>query len=158
MFFTQIQVQLIKKAWFAGTTKPKFESLFSQLWFNVLFHDRSILEFNHGLTDSLFIIVQQNFRTFHVVMVNPCYYFECTVSFIILSAASEVRVLDNFDETILKHGVLNPRISNKYFNCPISSYICLWPFCSLFQEKLSFHLCKLQKLRFHSVGCRGWIG
>ena len=112
------------------------------------------------LIDALFNIVWRNFRKCSVEMVNQCSCFECTVSFI-MSVANEMKDLENLDKRISNHGVLNPRISDKCINSSIFSYtailICLWPLCSLFQEKLSFLFCQLQKI-FHSVGCRGWLG
>ena len=160
MLLPRIDFHLIKVSYVAETPKPGFKSALYRLWFNVLIHGRSTLEFNHMLIDALFNIVWRNFRKCSVEMVNQCSCFECTVSFI-MSVANEMKDLENLDKRISNHGVLNPRISDKYINSSIFSYtailICLWPLCSLFQEKLSFLFCQLQKI-FHSVGCRGWLG
>ena len=123
-----MHVHLIKIACFAATTIPEFQSPVYWLLFDALFHSRSTLEFNHMLIDALFIIIRQNFRKSAVKMVNKCSYFECSVSFIILSVVTEIKLLKNLDQTISSHGVLNHRISNKCINSPIFSYT--WKFVS----------------------------
>ena len=122
LFFTQVQVKLIKVSCFTSTAIPKRNTPFDWLVFDILFHASSTFEFHHMLVNALIIIICNRITKTLVKMVAKGSDFATFVTFVIFCVARKKEIQNSVFKSQSRHNIFNALVTNELSRFSITFY------------------------------------